>query len=138
MVKKSKEYLNTFNPWTTEKEKVSKHYEFFIKNRNSSNKLFYDDLDIYSKASLKRRNLAKERVISIHGGKCAICGHGKRNHLEIHHIIPKSEGGTNDIGNLIPLCHTCHCMIHKLDELKYSPYGMSMLKRVVSRVGEIA
>ena len=27
---------------------------------------------------------------------------------EVHHIIPLSQGGTNDMGNLISLCQSCH------------------------------
>lgn len=126
MVEKSKEFLATFNPWTTNKRKIIKHHENFIKNRNSNNLLFYNDLN--------KQN--KERIISMHGDKCVICGSKHRSRLEIHHVIPKSEGGTNEIGNLIPLCHICHCAVHKINDL--NPYGMSMLKRVVDKIGEIA
>lgn len=126
MVDKSKEFLNTFNSWTTDGEKVKRNYEHFIKNRSSEDLLFYNNLN----------KINKERVISFHDNKCVICGTKHRSKLEIHHIIPKSEGGTNEIGNLIPLCHICHCMVHKIDVL--NPYGMAMLKRVVSKVGEIA
>lgn len=136
MVENSKEFLNTFNPWTTDKEKVRKHYENFIKNRDSGNNLFFNDLDICTKTGIKRRDLAKERIISMHGGKCVICGTKHRSRLEIHHVVPKSEGGTNEIGNLVPLCHICHCAVHKIDVL--NPYGIAMLKRVVNKVGEIA
>lgn len=31
--------------------------------------------------------------------------------LSIHHIIPRSDGGTNVMYNLITLCHSCHDMI---------------------------
>ena len=27
---------------------------------------------------------------------------------QVHHIVPLSEGGTNDPGNLLPLCRACH------------------------------
>jgi hypothetical protein len=32
---------------------------------------------------------------------------------EVHHIIPLSEGGTNDESNLMSLCRSCHEKIHK-------------------------
>ena len=42
--------------------------------------------------------------------KCQICNFCL--FVDLHHIIPISEGGTNDIKNLICLCKNCHCMIH--------------------------
>lgn len=33
-------------------------------------------------------------------------------HLEVHHIIPKSKGGTDDPSNLITLCQRCHAKKH--------------------------
>ena len=30
----------------------------------------------------------------------------------VHHIKPLAEGGSNDISNLICLCHRCHSKIH--------------------------
>ena len=32
---------------------------------------------------------------------------------EVHHIVPLSEGGTNDESNLMSLCRSCHEKIHK-------------------------
>lgn len=32
---------------------------------------------------------------------------------EVHHIIPLSEGGSNDESNLMSLCRSCHEKIHK-------------------------
>ncbi len=40
--------------------------------------------------------------------RCAICKDNRV--LEAHHIIPKNESGTNDFGNLINLCPTCHSL----------------------------
>lgn len=31
---------------------------------------------------------------------------------EVHHIIPLSEGGSSDDGNLISLCKSCHAKVH--------------------------
>ena len=43
--------------------------------------------------------------------KCKLCNK-KTEHLENHHIIPKSRGGTNDESNLIKLCSECHGLAH--------------------------
>jgi len=31
---------------------------------------------------------------------------------EVHHIIPVSQGGTNDPSNLMSLCQSCHTKMH--------------------------
>jgi 5-methylcytosine-specific restriction endonuclease McrA len=46
-------------------------------------------------------------LLTRHGGRCAICGSTKR--IERDHIMPLSRGGTDDIGNIQPLCKTCNC-----------------------------
>lgn len=48
--------------------------------------------------------------------KCPMCGWDKTS-LDLHHIINKKNGGSNDNSNLIPLCPNCHRMAH---ENKYS------------------
>jgi 5-methylcytosine-specific restriction endonuclease McrA len=40
------------------------------------------------------------------GGRCMACG--KEAKLERDHIIPLSQGGTDDISNLQVLCHSCN------------------------------
>ena len=43
--------------------------------------------------------------------KCKLCNK-KTEYIELHHIIPKSRGGTNDPNNLIELCSECHGLAH--------------------------
>ena len=31
---------------------------------------------------------------------------------EVHHILPVSQGGTNEASNLMALCQSCHTKIH--------------------------
>jgi hypothetical protein len=50
------------------------------------------------------RNTAKKRD----GNRCAICGFDLI--IQVHHITPKSEGGTNDPNNVITLCPNHHKM----------------------------
>lgn len=40
---------------------------------------------------------------------CAICG---KEAVNLHHIIYKSQGGTDHPTNLIPLCYVCHNQHH--------------------------
>jgi hypothetical protein len=38
--------------------------------------------------------------------KCCLC-HSRAGD-EVHHVLPKAEGGTNDLGNAVLLCSQCH------------------------------
>ena len=49
-------------------------------------------------------------------GKCMKCGYvlgAKRDHYEVHHIKPVSEGEAEfDPDNCVTLCYTCHREMH--------------------------
>jgi len=48
------------------------------------------------------------------GNICQQCkGKSGSKKIEVHHIKPRSEGGTNHPTNLICLCHDCHTKHHK-------------------------
>ena len=40
------------------------------------------------------------------GFRCRSCG--TRDHLEVHHIRQRKDGGSNSPDNLVTLCHGCH------------------------------
>ena len=40
---------------------------------------------------------------------CEVCG---KVAVDIHHIVFRSQGGTDDIDNLIGVCRTCHDKAH--------------------------
>ncbi|WP_296875335.1 RNA-guided endonuclease IscB [uncultured Methanobrevibacter sp.] len=54
----------------------------------------------------------KSAVLSRDKYTCQICGK-KHTKLEVHHIIFKSQGGSNRMDNLVTLCSDCHSKIHK-------------------------
>lgn len=54
----------------------------------------------------------KEAVMNRDSYTCQICG-AKHTKLEVHHIVYRSKGGTDDEDNLITLCETCHKKVHK-------------------------
>lgn len=68
---------------------------------------------IQDKAKRENRNL-----IVAYGFKCAICGwrlpsnEPLKHGCQLHHIKHVSDGGTNNVSNLILLCPNCHKMAH--------------------------
>ncbi len=62
---------------------------------------------------------------------CQLCG--STNWLEIHHIVYRSEGGSNDERNLIRLCKNCHIMVHS-NKKKWQPF---LLKNQSVKYGKV-
>ncbi|MFT3693899.1 MAG: HNH endonuclease [Kofleriaceae bacterium] len=46
-------------------------------------------------------------------GKCVVPGCRSQRFIEVHHIIPRAEGGSHDASNLALLCFGHHQMLHK-------------------------
>ena len=42
------------------------------------------------------------------GRKCAYCGNAKAERYELDHIVPRSRGGANRVGNLVVSCQDCN------------------------------
>ena len=45
------------------------------------------------------------------GFRCRSCG--SRDHLEVHHIRQRKDGGSDSLDNLVTLCHGCHMAWHE-------------------------
>ena len=54
----------------------------------------------------------KQAVLSRDNYTCQICKK-KKQHLHVHHIVFKSQGGSDRMDNLVTLCSECHEKIHK-------------------------
>ena len=84
----------------------------------------------------------REAILNRDGYTCQICGE-KHTKLEVHHIIFRSQGGTDDENNLITLCKNCHSDVHdgrviltqkpKKLNLKYATH-MSIIRSHLLRV----
>ncbi len=56
----------------------------------------------------------KAKVLNRDNYTCQLCkGKHKDSKLEVHHIIFRSQNGSDDENNLITLCKTCHDKLHK-------------------------
>ena len=49
-------------------------------------------------------------VRELQNGKCLLC---KKEIEHFHHIVPRSQHGSNTIGNIAGLCRKCHEKVHK-------------------------
>ena len=67
-----------------------------------------------------RNPYVAERARRLAAGTCQDCGHDapfmnrltKQPYLEVHHILPLSEGGDDSIDNVVALCPNCHRKRH--------------------------
>lgn len=65
----------------------------------------------------------KAMVLNRDNYTCQCCrGKHKDSKLEVHHVIFRSNGGSDEQENLITLCHTCHKALHD-DKLNISLTG---------------
>lgn len=48
------------------------------------------------------------RMLHIYRHRCAYCGGGAGEVLEIEHVVPLSRGGRHSIGNIVPACMRCN------------------------------
>lgn len=56
---------------------------------------------------------ARKRVYKRDGYRCALCDDPR--HLQLHHVVMRSQGGPDTEMNLITLCPKCHCLCHGTD-----------------------
>jgi hypothetical protein len=55
----------------------------------------------------------RREVLARDGYRCRASGCESAHFLDVHHVIPREQGGTNDPANLITLCAPCHRLIHE-------------------------
>jgi tetratricopeptide (TPR) repeat protein len=72
-----------------------------------------------------------EEHLVLSGRHCCLCEEHQGANVEVHHIIPKSAGGTRDFENAIVLCFKCHANVHAFatNSPKGRKYGPSELRK---------
>ena len=68
-------------------------------------------------ASISKKK--RKAVYARDGYRCALCD-GSTG-LQIHHAIPRGQGGSDSLHNLITLCAKCHAEVHGV-----IPYDMEI------------
>ena len=68
--------------------------------------------EVFAHRSLHRTPISgsiKYRVITRACGRCECCGaHEHQRALEVDHIVPRNQGGSDDLSNLQALCFRCN------------------------------
>lgn len=59
----------------------------------------------------------REKLLLWCDRRCCLCRRVCEVLIELHHIVPKSEGGTDDEDNAIPLCFDCHAKVGHYNDL---------------------
>ena len=134
------EYIKSILPITTMVFETGQFDTHLMKNPNLANpKVKHWG---YQKGTNYGFENTKAMVLNRDNYTCQCCkGKHKDSKLEVHHIIFKSQGGSDEESNLITLCHTCHKNLHsgkinpKLkgktkDNLKYATQMNSIRKQL--------
>lgn len=50
-------------------------------------------------------------ILAAHGGACHYCGSPHAH--QVDHIVPRIDGGSDDLGNLIAACLSCNLRKHR-------------------------
>lgn len=98
----------------------------------------------YQKGTLYGYGNIRAYILQRDSYKCKQCN-TKKGVMEVHHIIFRSEGGSDDPENLITLCHNCHSALHdgkiklknrgkKKGTLKYATQMNSIRKQLLKQV----
>ena len=69
----------------------------------------------YQRGELYQQENFKQAAKARDGYKCQCCGE-KDCRLEVHHLLPRSRGGSDKLANLITLCTDCHHLAHSSEE----------------------
>ena len=75
---------------------------------------------------LKNYDSVKDYIYAMQNGRCACCGRPIEHY---HHIVPRSEGGSNVPENIVGLCKDCHERLHKGNESVKAKLDKTGLKK---------
>lgn len=70
----------------------------------------------FQNGPLKGFDNVDEAVYATQKGVCLLCG--KRHIARYHHIVPRSQGGSDTLPNKAGLCEVCHDAVHKDSKAK--------------------
>jgi 5-methylcytosine-specific restriction endonuclease McrA len=86
----------------------------------------YKQEGVFRKDKVKDSQALKQRLLQARGKACERCGYSDVNILTVHHVIRRSDGGTDELSNLELLCPNCPTEIHF--------YGVKHCKKGLKRI----
>lgn len=97
----------------------------------------------YQKGRLAGFADVREAVSLQQKGRCLLCGRRKIGHY--HHIVPRSQGGSESIDNYAGLCEACHEKVHtdrdakgrllaKKKGIKKKYHALSVLNQIMPKL----
>lgn len=77
----------------------------------------------------------RQTVLHRDGGRCVIDGCTSRYRLQIHHVVPWSEGGPTDPGNLATVCWFHHHVVIHGQGRRLDPDSPPLRRRFIRELG---
>jgi len=81
------------------------------------------------------RGSVRYEVLKRAAGRCEACGvTAMKTQIDVDHIVPRANGGSNDISNLQALCRTCNAQKRDRDDTSFTEIHKSYEHREASCV----
>ena len=77
----------------------------------------------------------RQKIYRIYDGRCAYCGERiKYKDMQVDHIIPKRNGGTDSSNNLRPSCRLCNHYKRALDVETFRNWALGKLHERLKKI----
>lgn len=77
----------------------------------------------------------RRAVLFRDGGRCVIAGCTSGHRLEVHHLVPRSQGGDDALDNLATLCWFHHHVAVHRDGMRIDPHSPPFARRLLRPPG---
>lgn len=77
----------------------------------------------------KLSNTQRKAIYRRDGYQCALCG--STRYLQLHHYIPRGQGGPDSDHNIITLCADCHALAHGFNSHDYPDMTQAGIEQLI-------
>lgn len=125
---REKKYIESLLPVSNWRVETSNFDTHAISNPNVSKARWWT----YQRGDLYGFQNVKQYVLNRDNYTCQMCPKSRKKKestpLHVHHIVFRSNGGSDQKDNLITLCHPCHDKLHK--KKKAQEFSLKLKKKV--------